>query len=164
MGPAGERRSGNFEQLSSEIREYLGPARGEMNVVLDSNSSPTRPVNSRLDRHNRTLAEGRLDGLRQTRSFVHLKSQPVTETVSKCVAVATVLNVATSETIGILAFHARTHGFGCQGVGVLDDRVDGALLLRCFADHDSARDVGAVPFVLRAEIQQQEVAALDHTG
>src|SRR3979411_2764909 len=100
MGPAGERRSGNFEQLSSEIREYLGPARGEMNVVLYTDSSPTRTVNSRLYRHNRAFAECRRDSLGQTRSFVHLQSQPVTEAVSKCVAITTVLNVATSETVG----------------------------------------------------------------
>ena len=96
MGPAGERRSGNFEQLSSEIREYLGSARREMNVVLYSDSSPTRTVNSRLYRHNRTFAQRRLDGLCQTRSFVHLQPQSVTEAVPKCVAIATVLNVATS--------------------------------------------------------------------
>src|ERR1700737_5524054 len=96
MGPAGERRSGNFEQLSSEIREYLGPARGEMNVVLYSDSSPTRTVNSRLYRHNRPFAQRRLDGLGQARSFVHLQPQSVTEAVPKCVAIATVLNVATS--------------------------------------------------------------------
>ena len=109
MGPAGERRSGNFEQLSSEIREYLGSARGEMNVVLYTDSSPTRTVNSRLYRHNRTFAERRLDGLRQTRGFVHLESKPVTKAVPKCVAVATLLNVATGQTIGILPFHARAH-------------------------------------------------------
>ena len=109
MGPAGERRSGNFEQLSSEIREYLGSARREMNVVLYSDSSPTRTVNSRLYRHNRTFAERRLDGLGQTRSFVHLEPQPVTQAMPKCVAITTVLNVATGETVSILSFHARAH-------------------------------------------------------
>src|SRR5712664_671880 len=155
MGPAGERRSGNFEQLSSEIREYLGPARGEMNVVLNTDSSPTRTVNSRLYRHNRTFTQRRLDGLRQPGSFVHLKSESVTEAVPKCVAITTVLNVATSETVGILALHTCTYGFGSDSVGVLHDLVDCALFVRCLPEHDRARDVGAVTFVLSAEIQQQ---------
>ena len=119
MGPAGERRSGNFEQLSSEIREYLGPARGEMNIVLDANSSPTGTVNPRLDRHNRALAERSLNGLPQARGLVHLESQPVTETVPKCVAIATVLNVATSETVGILPLHAGTYGLGSDKIGTV---------------------------------------------
>src|ERR1700716_2110934 len=163
MGPAGERRSGNFEQLSSEIREYLGSARGEMNVVLYTDSSPTRTVNSRLYRHNRTFAERRLDGLGQTRGFVHLESQPVTQTVPKCVAIATVFNVATSQTVGILPLHARAHRLGGDGVGVPHDLVDIALLARRLADHDSACNVRAVAAVLRAEIQKQKVAALDHS-
>src|SRR3982074_3111565 len=144
MGPAGERRSGNFEQLSSEIREYLGSARREMNVVLYSDSSPTRTVNSRLYRHNRTFAERCLDGLRQTGGFVHLETEPVTEAVPKRVAVATVLNVGASETIGILSLHARAHGFGSHGVRVPDDFVNGALLVRRLPHHDCARDVGTV--------------------
>src|SRR3981189_1847735 len=101
-----------------------------MNVVLYTDSSPTRTVNSRLYRHNRTFAQRRLDGLRQTRSFVHLQSHAVTETVPKRVSIATVLNVASSETIGILAFHTCTYGFGSDCVGVLHDLVYGALLVR----------------------------------
>src|ERR1700682_6848626 len=133
-----------------------------MNVVLDSNPSPTRTVNSRLYRHNRSFAEQRLDGLRQTRGFVHLESQPVTEAVPKRVAIATVLNVATSETVGILSPHACTYGFRGCSVVVPHDIVDGALLVRCLADHDCAGDVGTVTVVLRAEIEEQEVSALHH--
>src|ERR1700693_2409309 len=126
MGTAGERRSGNVEQLSSEISEYLGPARGEMNIVLDANSAPPRTVNPRFDRHNSALAERGLDGLGQTGGFVNLESQSVTEAVPNCGAVATVLNVAPSETVGILPLHACTYGLGSDSVGVLHDIVNRA--------------------------------------
>src|SRR5688572_22298943 len=96
MGSAGKCRSCYLEQLSREISEYLGPALGEVNIVFDADSSPARTVNSRLYRHHRARSQRRFHALGQSRRFVNLESQPVTEAVPKRVAVATLLNVATS--------------------------------------------------------------------
>src|SRR4029079_13012043 len=135
MGPAGERRSGNFEQLSSEISEYFRDGRREMHIVLDADPTPARTVNPRLDSYHRARSKRGLDGLRQTGRFVHLEAQSVTQAVTECVSIATVLNVARSETIGILALHSRAYGFRRDGVGVAHDVVDRALLVRRLADH-----------------------------
>jgi hypothetical protein len=123
MGPAGERGSGNFEQLSREISQYLWPARSEMDVVLYTDSSPPRTVNSWLDRHDRALPKERFDRLGEAGRLVDLEAQPVTEAVAECFAVAMVLNVAASQTIGILALHTGTHRSGRHRIGVLHDSV-----------------------------------------
>src|SRR6266550_7582811 len=155
-------RSRDFEELSGEISQYLRAARGKMDIVLDADSSPTRTVDARLDRHHGALSQQGFDGFRQPRRFVHFQPQPVTEAVSEGVAVPTVLNVATSQTVGILPFHSRSHGFRGDSIGVSYDLVDLALLTRGGTDHKRPRDVGAVALVLRAEIQQQKIAPLDH--
>src|ERR1700704_2310057 len=111
MGSALDGGSCYFEELSGEISEYLRAARGEVNIVLEANSSPTRTVDSRLDRHHRALSQQGLDGFRQPWRFVHFQPQPVTEAMPEGVAVTTVLNVATSQTVGILPFHSCSHGF-----------------------------------------------------
>src|SRR5882762_6655780 len=46
------RCSCDFQKFSGEISQNLGAAGGEMDIVLDANSSPTRTVNPRLDRHH----------------------------------------------------------------------------------------------------------------
>jgi hypothetical protein len=111
MGPAGERGSGNFEQLSREISQYLWPARSEMDVVLYTDSSPPRTVNSWLDRYHRAFPKERFDRLGKAGCLVNLEAQPVAQAMAKGIAVATVLNVAASQTIGILTLHAGAHGF-----------------------------------------------------
>src|SRR6266699_685869 len=83
----------NLQQLSREISENLGAARGKMDIVLDADSSPTRTVDARLDRHHGALSQQGLDGFRQPWRFVHFQPEPVTEAVSEGVAVTTVLNV-----------------------------------------------------------------------
>src|SRR5450756_1473721 len=98
MGSALERGSCYFEELSGEVGEYFGATRGEVDIVLDANPSPARTVDSRLDRHHRALTEQCLDGFRQPRRLVHLEPKPVTEAVSESVAIASILNVATSQT------------------------------------------------------------------
>src|ERR1700680_1668602 len=124
MGSALDRCSCYFEELASEISQYLRAARGEMNIVLDANSSPARTVDSRLDRHHRALAEQGLDGFRQPWRFVHLESAPVAEAGAEGAAVTTVLNVATSQAIGILSLHSRPHRSRGDGVGVSHDLVN----------------------------------------
>src|SRR5665811_584587 len=105
MGSALERGSCYFEELSGKIGEYFRPLRGEVNVVLDADPSPTRTVDSRLDRHHRALSQQGLDGFRQPWRLVHLESQPMTEAVPESGAVPLVLNVATSQTVCILSLH-----------------------------------------------------------
>src|SRR5207247_7274402 len=90
-----------------EISEYLRAACSEMNVVLDADSSPTRTVDPRLDRYHRACPKRRLDRFRQAWRFVNLESQSMTQTVSEGVAITPFLDVATSQTIGILPLHSR---------------------------------------------------------
>jgi hypothetical protein len=99
-----------------------------MNIVLDAHATPTWPVDTGLDRHDGPRTERCFHGFREARSFVDLEAESVTETVSEGVAEATVLNVASSQTIGILPFHSCTHRFGRNGVRVLHDIVDRALV------------------------------------
>src|SRR3981189_1163305 len=54
-------RSRDFEELSGEVSQYLRAARGKMDIVLDADSSPTRTVDARLDRHHRALSQQGLD-------------------------------------------------------------------------------------------------------
>src|SRR3954462_745197 len=144
MGPEGERGSGNFEQLSREISQNLWPARSEMDVVLYTDSSPPRTVNSWLYGHYGALPKEGLDGLCQTGGLVDLEPQSMPQAVPEGVAVAMVLNVAASQTIGILALHASADRLGGHRIGVLDDVVDGSLLARRAANHHRSRDIGAV--------------------
>src|SRR5450759_2676971 len=162
MGSALERGSCYFEELSGEVGEYFGAARREVDIVFDANPSPARTVDSRLDRHHRALTEQGLDGFRQPRRLVHLESQSVTEAVSESVTIASILNVATSQTVGILSLHSRPYRFRGDGVGVPHNVVDLALLARGGSDHQGARDVGAVALVLSAEIEEEQITALDH--
>src|SRR3954465_12233734 len=162
MGPEGERGSGNFEQLSCEISQNLWPARSEMDVVLYTDSSPPRTVNSWLDGHYGALPKEGLDGLRQTGGLVDLEPQSMPQAVPEGLAVAMVLNVAASQTIGILTLHPRTHGPGSDGIGMLHDVIDLALLRSRPTEHDGSGDVRAVALVLRAEIHEQQIPPLDH--
>src|SRR5512132_2593601 len=121
-------RSCNFEELSCEIGEYLRAARGEVNIIFYTDSSPTRSVNSWLDRDHGALIKERFDGLGQSGGLVDLKAQPVTKTVPERLAVPLLLDVATGETVRFLPFHSRADGFRSDGVGVPHDVVDCPLL------------------------------------
>src|SRR3954465_14519341 len=157
MGPEGERGSGNFEQLSCEISQNLWPARSEMDVVLYTDSSPPRTVNSWLNGHYGALPKEGLDGLGQTGGLVDLEPQTMPKAVAECVAVAMVLNVAASQTIGILPLHPRAHGFRGYRIGVLNDAVERALLVGRFPNDYRSRHVRAITFVLRAKIDEQQI-------
>src|SRR6266550_3193327 len=130
---SGKREAGcscNLQQLSREIGEYVGTAGCEVNIILDTNSAPARTVDAGLDRHHCALSEQGFDGFRQPWRFVYLESEAVTEAVPERVAIATVLNVASSQTVGFLPLHARAHRVRGDLVGVTHDLVNLALLRR----------------------------------
>src|SRR6202008_4779456 len=113
--------SRDLKQLSREIRENFRTGGGQMHIVLDADSAPAGTVDAGLDRNNRAFTERRFDGLCQTRCFVDLEAQPVSETVAERVAVATVLDVAARQTIGFLSLHSRSHRLRRDYICVAND-------------------------------------------
>src|SRR3954470_18398377 len=96
----------NLQKFAGEIGQYFGTAGGEVDIVFDADAAPAWPVDTRLDRDDRTLSERRLDRLGEPRGFVDLESESMAEAVAECVAVAAVLYVASGETVGLLPFHS----------------------------------------------------------
>ena len=144
--------SRNLQQFSREISQYLRAGGGKVDVVLNADSAPAWFVYPWLDRYHRTFAKKRLDGFCQARCLVNFESKPVTQAVAERVAVAALLDEASSETVRILTFHPGPHRPGRDSVCLAHDVVDLALVAGRLPHHDRACDVGAVPFVLCAEI------------
>src|SRR3954452_10327968 len=153
----------NLQKLAGEISEYLGTAGGQVHVVLDAHAAPTGTIDPWLDRHYRALAKRSFDGLRQARRLVHLQPETMAEAVAERVAITLVLDVAASESIGLLTLHSRAHGLGGYGVGVAHDIVDRALIGGCRSNDDCPRDVRAIALVLGAKVEEQQIATLDYT-
>jgi len=82
-----------------ELREELGALRREVYIVLDANAAPTRPIDTRLDRHDRAGRKQSISGASEPRCFVHFDPKSVPEPVAKLLPIPTALNVVTRERV-----------------------------------------------------------------
>ena len=80
-----------------------------MDVVLYTDASPPRPVNTRLDRHHRALYQRGLSGTGKTGRLMHLQPQAETQAVSEQLPMPTALNVAPGERVGSHPGHPYPH-------------------------------------------------------
>src|SRR6478672_10466066 len=129
-----------------------------MHVILDAYPAPTRTIYPRLDGHHRPGGQSCSGSTRQPRRLVHFQPDPVTEAVPEQRAKTATLNVVTSERVGIPPEHSDPYGRRRHPVGLADDIVDPALLLRRLADDEGAGDVRAVALHLGAEVHQEKIA------
>src|SRR5512141_1762036 len=135
-----------------------------MDVVLYTDASPPRPVNSRLDRNHRSRHQLRLGCFRKTRGFMDLEADAVAKTVPKSFPVSLRVNVAPSERIGSHSGHSGPNGVRSNVVRIPDNLVDVALFGSRLPDDKCPRDVGAVSLVLGSKVEKQEIALLHDAG
>src|SRR3954471_9719785 len=154
-------RSCDLHQFSREIGEKLWTAGSEVDIVLDANPAPARTVNARLDGYDGTRPQDCLDGFRETRRFVDFQPEAVTETVTERLAVAALLYVAPSQSVGFLPLHPRAYRLGGDGIGVTHYVVNIALFRGRAAHHHRAGDIRAIAFVLGTKIEEQQISRLD---
>src|SRR5687768_10641281 len=132
-----------------------------MDIVLYTDASPPRPVNTRLDRHHCARHQRRFRGACEAWGLMHLQSEPMPETVPESLPVPVPLNVAPSERVGSHSRHPRPHRVRGDVICVPYHRVDFALFRGRDTDDEGACHIRAVSMILRAEIDEEEVAALD---
>ena len=131
-----------------------------MDVVLDTDASPPRPVNPRFDRYYRTGPQGRLRGARKTRRFMHFKPESVTQAVPERLAIPAPFNVAPSEAVGLSTRHSDLNRVGCDMIGVSDNLVYVPLFWRRLTQHESPCHIGAISAMLGPEVDKEELSAI----
>jgi hypothetical protein len=82
-----------------ELREELWAVSSEVYVILDANATPAGPINARLDRHDCAGRQQSFCSSCQSRGFVHLDPEPMSEPVTEFLTVPTALNVVARERI-----------------------------------------------------------------
>src|SRR5512143_1485748 len=135
-----------------------------MDVVLYTDASPPRPVNSRLDRHHGSSHQLRLSCFRKTRGLVDLQAKAMAKTVPKSFPVSLRVNVAPSERIGSHSGHSGPNGVRSNVVRIPDNLVDVALFGSRLPDDKCPGDVGAVSLVLGSKVEKQKIALLHNPG
>ncbi len=93
---------------------------------------------------------------------MNFQPQPVPQTVAESLPVPLGVNVASRERIGSHSGHSGLHGMRRDMVRIPNDLINLALLGRWRTNDESARHVGTISPVLRAEIEQEQIPLLDY--
>src|SRR5436305_2165320 len=112
-----------LQKFSGKVGEYLGAAAREVDIVFNANSAPAGFVDARLDRHDGARTKRCFGRLRETRCFVHLETEAVTQAVAKRIAIALVFDVTARQSIRLLALHAGPNRIRGNSVGMAHDLV-----------------------------------------
>src|SRR5215203_4119445 len=94
-----------------------------MDVVLYTDASPPRPVNTWLDRHHRALCQRGLSGAGKTGCLMHFQTQAMAQAVAEELPVSAALNVAPGKRVGSHAGHPRPDRMRRDVIGVPYDLV-----------------------------------------
>src|SRR5258707_15538776 len=94
---------------------------------------------------------------------MNLQTEPVTKAMAEARPMTKPLNVAPRERVGSHSRHPGLHGGGGDPVCFLHNIVDLLLFRRSGTNDEGPCDVGAIALILRAEIEQQKVSALDYS-
>src|ERR1051326_6288702 len=163
VGPEPLRRGGyrsmKFQQVGASITQAPRTVGGQMDIVLQPDAPPPRKIDPRLDRDYRSGRERGLGGPGEPRGLVHLEPDPVAERVPECVVVSGAGDDVARQGVGLPAGHAGADRLAGDALRQAHDLVDLPLpAVRRRPHDDGPGEVGAVPFELRAEIQQEPFA------
>src|SRR5215217_7508523 len=131
-----------------------------MDVVLYTDASPPRPVNSRLDCNYGPGNQRCLGCAGKSRGFMHFQPQPMPQAVTESFPVPLSVNVASRERVGSHSAHSCPYRVRSNVVRVAHDLVYLSLLRRWRAEYECPRNIRAVTAVLRAEVEKKKVALL----
>ncbi len=124
-----------------------------MHVVFDPHPAVPREVHARLDGDHRVGRQGIGVGLRESRRFVHLEPEPVTERMAERLAEPPRRDRIARQRVGIPPGHAGTHTGTRALLRFADQSVQHPLPLGCpRPHHHGARDVRTVAVHLSPEV------------
>ena len=94
-------------QFLRNARKYLAPVPRNQDVVFDTDSPPIWQVYTRFDGDYHARFKGFLDAFSQSRSFMNVEAEPVSEPVPEVLAVTRLLNNGSGNCIDVFARHTR---------------------------------------------------------